>query len=119
MHGLKGQPYVDGSRIGLWGLELRRFHDELRADAQPGRSRSASPAARFPTGATTIRSTPSVICKRRRTTLMVYWKSSPVHYAKDLHGKLLLIHGAIDDNVHVANTMQFLYELQKSGSRCS
>ena len=46
-----------------------------------------------------------------------YRKSSPVHFAKDLHGKLLLIHGAIDDNVHMANTIQFLYELQKSGKQ--
>jgi dipeptidyl-peptidase-4 len=46
-----------------------------------------------------------------------YWKSSPVHYAKDLHGKLLLIHGAIDDNVHVLNTIQFAYELQKAGKQ--
>ena len=46
-------------------------------------------------------------------------KSSPVYFAKDLHGKLLLIHGAIDDNVHVANTIQFVYELQKAGSSFS
>ena len=32
----------------------------------------------------------------------------------NLHGALLLMHGAIDDNVHVANTMQFAYELQKA-----
>jgi dipeptidyl aminopeptidase/acylaminoacyl peptidase len=46
-----------------------------------------------------------------------YKKSSPVTAAKDLHGKLLLIHGAIDDNVHVANTVQFVYELQKAGKQ--
>ena len=34
--------------------------------------------------------------------------------AKELHGALLLIHGAIDDNVHMANAMQFAYELQKA-----
>ena len=28
-----------------------------------------------------------------------------------------MIHGAIDDNVHMANTIQFLYELQKSGKQ--
>ena len=44
-----------------------------------------------------------------------YRKSSPLHFAKNLNGKLLLIHGAIDDNVHMSNTIQFLYELQKSG----
>jgi dipeptidyl-peptidase-4 len=43
-----------------------------------------------------------------------YRKSSPRYAAKDLHGKLLLIHGAMDDNVHVQNTIQFAYELQKA-----
>ena len=46
-----------------------------------------------------------------------YKKSSPVTAARDLHGKLLLIHGAIDDNVHLANTIQFVYELQKAGKQ--
>ncbi len=43
-----------------------------------------------------------------------YRKSAPRWAAKDLHGALLLIHGAIDDNVHVANTIQFAYELQNA-----
>jgi dipeptidyl-peptidase-4 len=43
-----------------------------------------------------------------------YHKSSPRWNAKDLHGALLLIHGAIDDNVHPQNTMQLAYELQKA-----
>ena len=37
--------------------------------------------------------------------------------AQNLHGKLLLIHGAIDDNVHAANVMQFIYALQKAGKQ--
>ena len=43
-----------------------------------------------------------------------YHKSSPRWAAKDLHGALLLVHGAIDDNVHLQNTLQFAYELQKA-----
>ncbi|HEY7689413.1 MAG TPA: prolyl oligopeptidase family serine peptidase, partial [Dongiaceae bacterium] len=43
--------------------------------------------------------------------------SSPRWAARDLHGALMLIHGAIDDNVHVANTMQFVHELQKANKR--
>jgi dipeptidyl-peptidase 4 len=43
-----------------------------------------------------------------------YRRSSPRHFAADLHGRLLLVHGAIDDNVHPQNTMQFAYELQKA-----
>ncbi|MEP6635914.1 MAG: prolyl oligopeptidase family serine peptidase, partial [Acidobacteriota bacterium] len=46
-----------------------------------------------------------------------YLKSAPRFAAKDLHGKLLLLHGAIDDNVHVQNTIQFVYELQKAGKQ--
>jgi formamidopyrimidine-DNA glycosylase len=29
----------------------------------------------------------------------------------------LLVHGAMDDNVHMQNTMQFVYELQKAGKQ--
>lgn len=46
-----------------------------------------------------------------------YKKSGPLFAAKDLHGKLLLIHGAIDDNVHMSNTIQLVYELQEAGKQ--
>jgi dipeptidyl-peptidase-4 len=32
-----------------------------------------------------------------------------------LQGRLLLIHGSIDDNVHMSNTLQLAYALQKAG----
>ena len=35
--------------------------------------------------------------------------------AANLHGRLLLVHGLLDDNVHAQNTVQFAYELQKAG----
>jgi dipeptidyl-peptidase-4 len=44
-----------------------------------------------------------------------YKAGSPLAGAANLSGKLLLIHGAMDDNVHMANTIQFAYELQKAG----
>lgn len=37
--------------------------------------------------------------------------------AKDLHGKLLLIHGAMDDNVHMQNMTQLVFELQKANKQ--
>jgi dipeptidyl-peptidase-4 len=43
-----------------------------------------------------------------------YRASSPRWSAANLHGALMLIHGEVDDNVHLANTMQFVYELQKA-----
>jgi dipeptidyl-peptidase-4 len=43
-----------------------------------------------------------------------YRDSSPRWSAAHLHGSLLLVHGEIDDNVHLANTMQLAYELEKA-----
>lgn len=44
-----------------------------------------------------------------------YRSSSVVKAAKSLHGELLLIHGSIDDNVHLSNTLQLAEALQKAG----
>jgi dipeptidyl aminopeptidase/acylaminoacyl peptidase len=43
-----------------------------------------------------------------------YEKTSAVKGAKDLHGKLLILHGLIDDNVHVQNTVQLMDALQRA-----
>ena len=43
-----------------------------------------------------------------------YDAGSVVKAAKNLHGRLLLIHGLMDDNVHVQNTVQLIQELQKA-----
>ena len=44
-----------------------------------------------------------------------YRNSSPRFAAHELHGALLLIHGSMDENVHMQNTLQFAHELQKAG----
>jgi len=43
-----------------------------------------------------------------------YEVSSVVKAAANLHGKLLLLHGMIDDNVHMQNTAQFIDALQRA-----
>ena len=44
------------------------------------------------------------------------YKTSSVDLAaKDLHGKLLIMHGTSDDNVHPANTIQLIQALQNAG----
>ena len=113
---LKSQPYVDSERIGIWGWSYGGFMT----------SYALTHSKTFKIGiaggsVTDWRNYDSIYTERYMRTPQNnpegYWKSSPVHYAKDLHGKLLLIHGAIDDNVHMANTIQFLYELQKAGKQ--
>jgi dipeptidyl-peptidase-4 len=44
------------------------------------------------------------------------YKASSVDLAaKDLHGKVLIMHGTSDDNVHPANTIQLIQALQNAG----
>ena len=46
-----------------------------------------------------------------------YRRSSVVEAASGLHGRLLLVHGLRDDNVHPANTFHFVRLLQQAGKR--
>ncbi|MDQ6785212.1 MAG: S9 family peptidase [Acidobacteriota bacterium] len=46
-----------------------------------------------------------------------YKKSSVIGAAKNLNGRILIVHGTMDNNVHMQNAMQFVYELQKAGKQ--
>ncbi len=46
-----------------------------------------------------------------------YQATSVIGSAKNLRGHLVLLHGSMDDNVHMQNTMQFVWELQKAGKQ--
>ena len=46
-----------------------------------------------------------------------YDGTSVIKAAKNLHGHLVLLHGEMDDNVHLQNTMQLLWELQRAGKQ--
>ena len=113
---LKNQPYIDGSRIGIWGWSYGGFMTSYAL--------THSQSFKLGIAGGTVadwRDYDSIYTERYMQTPQNnpegYKKSSPVHAAKNLHGKLLLIHGAIDDNVHMQNTMQFIYELQKAGKQ--
>ena len=110
---LKQQPYVDGSRIGIHGWSYGGFMTSYAL------THSKSFVMGIAGGTVADwRDYDTVYTERYMGTPQDnpdgYRKSSPRFAAGDLHGSLLLIHGAIDDNVHMANTMQFVYELQKA-----
>ncbi len=75
----------------------------------------ASPSLPSPTGATTTPSTPSATSASPPPTPGIYTADSPVTHAADLKGRLLLAQGTGDDNVHIANTIQFLDPLINAG----
>ena len=43
-----------------------------------------------------------------------YARTAPRLSASHLSGRLLLLHGTMDDNVHLQNTLQLAYELQRA-----
>ncbi len=110
---LKRQPYVDGARIGLHGWSYGGF---MTAYAL---THSTSFTMGIAGGTVSDwRNYDSVYTERYlgrpQDNPDGYRFSSPRFAAANLHGSLLLIHGAIDDNVHLQNTMQLMYELQKA-----
>lgn len=46
-----------------------------------------------------------------------YFNSSPINFAKDLKGKLFLVHGSLDDNVHFQNSINFIDKLIKENKK--
>lgn len=113
---LKKQPYIDGSRIGLWGWSFGGFMTSYTL------THSASFKIGIAGGSVTDwRDYDSIYTERYlrmpQNNEEGYRKTAPRTAAKNLRGKLLLIHGAIDDNVHMANTVQFIYDLQKAGKQ--
>ena len=55
------------------------------------------------------------MCIRDRNNPEGYQTSAPRFAAADLAGALLLVHGTMDENVHMQNTLQFALELQRAG----
>jgi dipeptidyl-peptidase 4 len=113
---LKTQPYVDGERIGLWGWSYGGY---MTAYALTHSTTFKMGIVGAPV--TDWRNYDSIYTERYMATPQNnpggYEKASVVKAAVNLHGKMLLIHGATDDNVHVQNSIQFAYELQKAGKQ--
>ncbi len=113
---LRSLPYVDAERIGLWGWSFGGYMTSYALT----HSRS------FRIGIAGAPVTDwhlydSIYTERYmrmpQNNAEGYRRSSVVRAASDLHGKLLLIHGTMDDNVHLQNSIQFAYELQKAGKQ--
>ena len=62
----------------------------------------------------TIRTTPSAIWARRKTNPQGYAESSVLGHVGNITGKLMLIHGLIDENVHFRHTARLINALIKA-----
>ncbi len=111
---LKSQPYVDGSRVGIGGVSYGGFMTLYAL------THSRSFTMGIAEGAVSDwRNYDTVYTERYlglpRDNPDGYRASSPRFSAANLHGELLLVHGAMDDNVHPQNASQFAQELQRAG----
>lgn len=111
---LKSQSYVDGSRIGLWGWSYGGYMTAYALTHSKEFKIGISGAP-----VTDWRNYDSVYTERYmgvpQKNAEGYRRSSVVDAAAQLHGKLLLIHGTMDDNVHIQNSIQFIDALQRAG----
>jgi dipeptidyl aminopeptidase/acylaminoacyl peptidase len=113
---LKQQPYVDGTRIGMSGYSYGGF---MTAYALTHSQQFAGGIAGGPP--TDWHCYDTIYTERYMDTPQNnpegYERTSVVKAAKDLHGRLLLVHGAIDDNVHLENTFKLANALQEADKK--
>lgn len=113
---LKKQPWVDSDRIGIWGWSYGGY---MTAYAMTHSNTFRAGISGAPV--TDWKNYDSIYTERYMDTPQNnpegYTRSSVLSAAGDLHGKMLLIHGSTDDNVHLNNSMQLIQELQKSGKQ--
>ena len=107
------RPYVDAARVGMSGHSYGGF---LTAYCLTHSKLFAGGIAGAPV--TDWRNYDSIYTERYMNTpkanLAGYDRTSVVKAAKNLHGRLLLLHGLMDDNVHMQNTAQFAAALQRA-----
>lgn len=111
---LKSLPYVDGGRIGVHGWSYGGYMTLELLTHAPDVFKCG--AAGGPV--TAWKFYDSIYTERYMRTPEEnpggYHDSSPLNYADKLKGKVLLIHGTDDDNVHMQNTMNFVEALVKA-----
>ncbi len=110
---LKSQPYVDGDRIGIWGWSGGGIYTLLAMTRTQEFKAGIAVAAVSDQRFYDTKWTESMM-KRPQDNPQGYEKVSMLKSAKDLHGRLLLVHGTYDDNVHIQNAWAFTDELIKA-----
>ncbi|MBC8137315.1 MAG: S9 family peptidase [Fibrella sp.] len=111
---LKTLPYADTDRVGVYGWSYGGFlveylltHTNLFQVGVAG------------AGVSDWRLYDTIYTERYMDTPQAnptgYQNTSPINAASKLNGKLLILHGTLDDNVHLQNTVQLIYALQRAG----
>ena len=110
-------PYVDPARIGLWGWSYGGYVASRTMFVGGGVFRAAiavAPVADW-------RLYDTIYTERYMLTPAEnpdgYDEGSSMAYADSLKGRLLLVHGTGDDNVHFQNTIQMVQRLERANKQ--
>lgn len=114
---VKTLPFVDGERVGVYGWSYGGFmalNCILKGADTFKMAISVAPV-------TSWRYYDSVYTERvnglPQTNAEGYDEPSPIGYAANLKGKLLLMHGTADDNVHIQNAYAMVHEFVEAGKQ--
>lgn len=104
-------PYVDATRIGIWGWSFGGYISSSCMVKGNGVFKTGIAVAPV----TSWRYYDNIYTERFMRTPQEnpdgYDQNSPLNFAKDLKGNFLICHGTADDNVHVQNTYEFTERL--------
>ena len=104
-------PYIDASRIGIWGWSYGGFMSSNALFKGNDVFKMAIAVAPV----TSWRFYDTIYTERYMTTPQEnpsgYDENSPINHVDKLQGNFLLIHGSGDDNVHLQNTMRMVEAL--------
>lgn len=114
---LAAQPWVDASRIGIWGWSYGGYVSALTM-MRPGHPYKAGISV-APVTDWDLYDT--IYTERFLRTPQEnpagYRNNAPTAQAAKLEGDLLVIHGTMDDNVHFQNSIQLVDALQEAGKQ--
>ena len=105
------RPYVDSTRIGVWGWSgggSSTLHLMFRANNVYRMGMSVAPVP-------DVKNYDTIYQERYvglpQTDSAAYVDASPIYFANGLKGDLLIVHGTGDDNVHYQGTEQLINRL--------
>ncbi|MDX2285458.1 MAG: S9 family peptidase [Bacteroidia bacterium] len=108
---LQSLPYVDAARIGIFGWSYGGYMTLLALTKGEGVFKAGISVAPV----TNWRFYDTIYTERYLKTPQLnpsgYDNNSPINFAKNLKGHLLLVHGTADDNVHFQNSMEMVSAL--------
>jgi len=110
-------PFVDASRIGIWGWSFGGYITALCMVKGDGVFKTGIAVAPV----TNWRYYDNIYTERFLRTPQEnpegYDENSPLNFADGFKGNLLVCHGLADDNVHVQNTLEFTERLVQAGKQ--